>query len=60
MIPDDETENGSYTYGWQQPRIFDNGGNSDRVTPREGRRASACKLLFLGKNSDGTKGIRDC
>ena len=59
MIPDDGTENGPYIYGWQQPRIFDNGRKPDRVTPRGGRRASACKLLFPGKNSDGTRGIRD-
>ena len=25
-----------------------NGGNPDAATPREGRRLSGCKLLFLG------------
>ena len=29
--------------------ILDNGGNSDPVTPREGRRSSDCKLILSGK-----------
>src|SRR3989338_3904377 len=40
---------GSYTYGWLQSRIFDNGRKPDRATPRAGRRASACKLLLSRK-----------
>ena len=30
---------GPYTYGWQQPGIFDNGRKSDRATPRGGLKA---------------------
>ena len=29
--------------------ILDNGGNSDPVTSREGRRSSDCKLILPGK-----------
>ena len=49
-ILNDETENGSYSYGRQQSRIFDNGRKPDRATPRAGRRPSGCKLLLRGKN----------
>jgi len=35
-IPTDGTENGPYTYGWLQSRIFRNGGNPDGATPRGG------------------------
>jgi len=41
---------GSYSYGRQQSRILDNGGNPDPATPRGGRRSSDCKLLFSGSN----------
>jgi len=37
---------GPYTYGWQQPRIFDNGRKPDRATPRAGGSPSGRKLLF--------------
>ena len=40
---------GPDSYGRQQSGILDNGGNSDPVTPREGRRSSDCKLLSTGK-----------
>src|SRR3990167_7989047 len=49
--PNEGTENGPYTYGWPQSRIFDNGRKPDRATPRAGRRASACKLLLSRKKS---------
>ena len=61
VTPNDGTENGPYTYGWLQSRIFDNGRKPDRATPRAGRRVSACKLLFQRRNaSDCTLGIRSC
>ena len=41
------------TYGWLQSRIFGNGRQPDRATPRGGRRPSGCKLL-----SRGSKGVR--
>ena len=41
---------GPDSYGRQQSGILDNGGNSDPVTPREGRRSSDCKLILSGKN----------
>ena len=40
---------GPDSYGRQQLGILDNGGNSDPVTPREGRRSSDCKLILSGK-----------
>ena len=40
---------GPDSYGRQQSGILDNGGNSDPVTPREGRRSSDCKLILSGK-----------
>ena len=40
---------GPDSYGRQQSGILRNGGNSDAVTPRIGRRFSDCKLLSLGK-----------
>ena len=40
---------GPYSYGRQQLGILDNGGNSDPVTSREGRRSSDCKLLLSRK-----------
>jgi len=40
---------GSYTYGWQQSRIFHNGRKPDGATPRAGRRSSDCKLLLIGR-----------
>ena len=40
---------GPDSYGRQQWGILGNGGNPDPATPREGRRPSGCKLLFLGK-----------
>ena len=51
MISNDGTENGPYSYGRQQSRIFDNGRKPDRATPRAGRRPSGCKLLLPGKNT---------
>ena len=41
------------SYGRLQSRIFGNGRQPDRATPRGGRRPSGCKLL-----SRGTKGVR--
>ena len=38
---------GPDSYGRQQSGILRNGGNSDAVTPRAGRRFSDCKPLFL-------------
>ena len=38
---------GPDSYGRQQWGILHNGGNPDAATPREGRRSSDCKLLFL-------------
>ena len=38
---------GPDSYGRQQWGILDNGGNPDPATPREGRRFSDCKPLFL-------------
>ena len=38
---------GPDSYGRQQWGILHNGGNSDAATPREGRRSSDCKPLFL-------------
>jgi hypothetical protein len=43
-----ELRHGPDTYGWQQSRIFHNGGNPDGATPRGGRRSSDCKLLSCG------------
>ena len=40
---------GPDSYGRQQSGILRNGGNSDAVTPRIGRRFSDCKLLSWGK-----------
>ena len=40
---------GPDSYGRQQWGILHNGGNSDAATPREGRRFSDCKPLFLVK-----------
>ena len=40
---------GPDSYGRQQWGILHNGGNPDAATPREGRRFSDCKLLFLVK-----------
>ena len=40
---------GPDSYGRQQWGILRNGGNPDAATPREGRRFSDCKLLFLVK-----------
>ena len=40
---------GPDSYGRQQSGILRNGGNSDAVTPRAGRRFSDCKLLLTGK-----------
>ena len=40
-----ELRHGPDTYGWQQSRIFHNGGNPDGATPRGGLRSSDCKLL---------------
>src|SRR5437764_11460357 len=37
------------TYGWLQSRIFGNGGNPDRATPRVRRRPSGCKALSRGR-----------
>ena len=45
---------GPDSYGRQQSGILRNGGNSDAVTPRIGRRFSDCKLLSLGKRKDST------
>ena len=42
---------GPDSYGRQQWGILRNGGNPDAATPREGRRLSGCKLLFLGKKT---------
>ena len=36
LFPNNATENGAYAYGWQQSRIFHNGGNPDGATPRAG------------------------
>ena len=38
---------GPDSYGRQQWGILHNGGNPDAATPREGRRFSDCKPLFL-------------
>jgi len=46
VFPNDETENGSYSYGRQQSRILVNGRKPEPATPRAGRRPSGCKLLF--------------
>ena len=51
LFPNDVTENGTYSYGRQQSRIFANGRKPDRATPRAGRRASVCKLLLAGMKS---------
>ena len=40
---------GPNSYGRQQWGILHNGGNPDAATPREGRRFSDCKPLFLVK-----------
>ena len=40
---------GPDSYGRQQWGILHNGGNSDAAMPREGRRFSECKPLFLVK-----------
>ena len=40
---------GPDSYGRQQSGILHNGGNSDAVTPRIGRRSLDCKLLSTGK-----------
>jgi len=37
------------SYGRQQSRILDNGGNPDPATPRARRSPSGCKELFWGK-----------
>lgn len=50
---------GPYSYGRQQWGILDNGGNSDPAIPRGGWRLTGCKLLFWGKTTDGTSGIRN-
>ena len=47
---------GPDSYGRQQWGILHNGGNPDAATPREGRRSSDCKLLFLVKKNDGSQG----
>src|ERR1041384_3811425 len=39
------------TYGWLQSRIFGNGGNPDRATPRVRRRPSGCKALSRGRKA---------
>ena len=43
-----ELRYGPDSYGRQQWGILGNGGNPDPATPREGRRSSDCKLLFVG------------
>ena len=43
---------GPDSYGRQQSGILRNGGNSDAVTPRIGRRFSDCKLLSTGKKKE--------
>ena len=40
------------TYGWLQSRIFGNGGNPDRATPRVRRRPSGCKALSRGRKAE--------
>ena len=45
---------GPDSYGRQQWGILHNGRKPDAATPREGRRFSDCKLLFLVKNNDGS------
>src|SRR5204862_7978746 len=43
-----ELRHGPDTYGWQQSRMFLNGGNPEGATPRGGSRSSGCKLLSFG------------
>ena len=49
LIPTLGLRHGPDSYGRQQWGILHNGGNSDAATPREGRRFSDCKPLFLVK-----------
>ena len=42
-----ELRHGPDSYGRQQWGILGNGRKPDPATPREGRRSSDCKLLFL-------------
>ena len=46
-----ELRHGPDTYGWQQSRIFLNGGNPEGATPREGWRSSDRKPLSSGNNA---------
>ena len=45
------------TYGWLQSRIFGNGRQPDRATPRGGRRPSGCKLLSRGSKGRWRAGL---